>query len=457
MFANLSQRLNETIKNLSGRGRLTEENIKETLREIRVALLEADVALPVVKQFVEEIREKALGEKVLQSLTPGQALIKLVNDELTRMLGEAYAELDLRTEPPAVILMAGLQGSGKTTTTAKLANLIQQRSKKKVLVTSADIYRPAAIQQLETLATQINATFMPSDPQQDPVEIAKAAIDKAKRQLIDVVIIDTAGRLHVDQAMMDEIKRLHAAINPIETLFVVDSMTGQDAANTAKAFNDALPLTGVVLTKTDGDARGGAALSVWGLIKKPIKFIGVGEKIDAFEPFYPDRIASRILGMGDVVSLVEEVERKVDKKKAEKIAKKFKKGKGFDLEDFLDQLDQMGNMGGIGGMLNKLPGVGNLSEKVKNQVNDQMFTQMKAIIQSMTLQERRFPDVIKSSRKQRIASGSGTDVQAVNRMLKQFMQMQKMMKKLSKKGGMKNLMRQMQGMQGMMPPGKIPF
>lgn len=457
MFENLSQRLNNTIKNLTGRGRLTEENIKETLREIRVALLEADVALPVVKQFVEDIREQTIGEKILQSLTPGQALIKLVNDELTRMLGEAFAELNLRTEPPAVILLAGLQGSGKTTTTAKLANLIQQRLKKKVLITSTDIYRPAAIKQLETLAQNIGAEFIPSDPKQDPVEIAKIAIDKAKKQFIDVVIIDTAGRLHIDQEMMTEIQRIHHNINPVETLFVVDSMTGQDAANTAKAFDAAIPLTGVILTKTDGDARGGAALSVWGLIHKPIKFIGVGEKIDAFEPFHPDRIASRILGMGDIVSLAEEVERKIDKQKAEKMAKKFKKGKSFDLEDFLEQLDQMSNMGGIGGILNKLPGVGNISEKVKGQINDKMFAKMKAMIQSMTLQERRYPDVIRGSRKRRIAMGSGTDIQDVNRMLKQFMQMQKMMKKLSKKGGMKSLMRQMQSMQGMMPPGGLPF
>jgi signal recognition particle subunit SRP54 len=450
MFTNLGQRLNQTIKGLSGRGRLTEENIKDAMREVRIALLEADVALPVVKQFVEDVREQAVGEKVLGSLTPGQALIKIVSDALVKIMGEAYAELDLKTTPPAVILMAGLQGSGKTTTTAKLAKLIKTRLNKKVLVTSADVYRPAAIKQLETLAQQIEVDFFPSEAKQKPVKIVKKAIEHAKKQFVDVVIVDTAGRLHVDDEMMTEIKSIHAASNPIETLFVVDSMTGQDAANTAKAFDEALPLTGVVLTKTDGDAKGGAALSVWGLIGKPIKFIGVGEKIDAFEPFHPDRIASRILDMGDIVSLAEEVERKIDQKKAEKFAKKIKKGKGFDLEDFLDQLEQMGSLGGIGSLLSKLPGAGNLPQAIKGQMNDKSFLKMKAIIQSMTAKERCFPAVIKGSRKRRIAAGSGNEVQDVNRLLKQFTQMQKMMKKMSKKGGMKEMMRQMQGM---MPPG----
>jgi signal recognition particle subunit SRP54 len=450
MFENLSQRLNQTIQSLTGRGRLTEDNIKEALRDVRIALLEADVALPVVKTFIEHIKEEALGEKVLTSLTPGQALIKVVSDELTKTLGEATAELDLKAEPPVVILMAGLQGSGKTTTTAKLANLIKTRLNKKVMVTSADVYRPAAIKQLEVLAKDIDVAYFPSETKQNPVKIAQHAVEQARRQFIDVLIIDSAGRMHIDDEMMREIKDIHAKVNPIETLFVVDSMTGQDAANTAKAFDEALPLTGVVLTKTDGDARGGAALSVWGLIKKPIKFIGTGEKIDGFEPFHPERIASRILGKGDIISLAEEVERKVDQKKAAKLAKKVKKGKGFDLEDFLDQLEQMGKMGGIGSLLGKIPGMPNLPQAAKSQLNDKKFGHMKAIIQSMTPKERRFPDLIRGSRKRRIAGGSGTEIQDVNRMLKQFTQMQKMMKRMMKKGGMKNMMRQMQGM---MPPG----
>jgi len=448
MFASLSNRLNEIVKNLSGRGRLTEDNIKETLRSIRIALLEADVALPVAKQFVEKIRTQALGEKILGSLTPGQALIKLVHDELIDTLGKATAELNLNTTPPAVILIAGLQGSGKTTTTAKLANLIKTRLNKKVMVTSADVYRPAAIKQLETLAQQIDVDFYPSETKQNPIKIAKHAIEQAKKQFIDVVLIDTAGRLHIDAEMMKEIKKIHAAINPIETLFIIDSMIGQDAVNTAKAFNETLPLTGVILTKTDGDARGGAALSVWHTINKPIKFIGTGEKIDAFEPFHPDRIASRILGMGDIVSLAEEVEQKVDQQKAKKLAKKFKKGKGFDLEDFLDQLEQLGKLGGIGKLIGKLPGMGNLPNAVKDQMNDKKFVQMKAMIQSMTPKERHFPNVIKGSRKKRIANGSGTTIQEVNRLLKQFTQMQKMMKKMSKRG-MGQMMNQFKGM---MPP-----
>jgi signal recognition particle subunit SRP54 len=442
MFSNLSERLTRVLKNLSGKGRLTEENIQETLRDIRLALLEADVALPVVKDFIDQIRAKAIGVEVMDSLTPGQALIKVVHNELVLLMGEFSNELNLQTQPPAVILMAGLQGSGKTTTVAKLSRWLQQTLKKSVLVTSADIYRPAAIKQLETLAGQVGVEFFPSTSDQDPVEIARAAIQAAKSKLIDVVIIDTAGRLHIDDEMMTEIKRIHAAINPIETLFVVDSMTGQDAANTAKAFNEALPLTGVVLTKTDGDARGGAALSIRLITGKPIKFIGVGEKIDALEPFYPDRIASRILGMGDILTLVEEAERNIDKAQAEKLAKKIKKGKTFDLEDFRDQLKQIGKMGGIMGIVNKLPGMGNLPQAAKDKINDKSLVEIEAIINSMTRKERKFPGVINGSRKRRIAMGSGTDIQAVNRLLKQFMMMQKMMKKL-KGGGLMKLMRNM--------------
>lgn len=450
MFNNLSERLSRVLKNLSGRGRLTEDNIKETLRDIRMALLEADVALPVVKDFVEHIQGKAIGVEVMESLTPGQALIKLVHDELVVLMGEKNDSLNLQTQPPAIILMAGLQGSGKTTTVAKLARWLKHTQKKSVLVTSADIYRPAAIKQLETLAKQVEAEFHPSESTQDPVFIAQSAIQAAKSKLIDVVIIDTAGRLHIDDEMMSEIKHLHAAINPIETLFVVDSMTGQDAANTAKAFNDALPLTGVILTKTDGDARGGAALSIRQITGKPIKFLGIGEKIDGIEPFYPDRIASRILGMGDVVSLVEQVEQNIDREKAEKLAKKIKKGKTFDLEDFRDQLKQVGKMGGIMGIMSKLPGLGAIPQAAKDKINDKMLIEIEAIINSMTPKERHFPDLIKGSRKRRIAMGSGTDIQAVNRLLKQFTMMQKMMKKFSKGGG---LMKMMRGLQGKLPPG----
>lgn len=450
MFSNLSERFSRVLKNLSGQGRLTEDNIKETLRDIRMALLEADVALPVVKEFVEHIQAKVIGADVVGSLTPGQALIKLVHDELVTLMGEQCDTLNLHAQPPAVILMAGLQGSGKTTTVAKLARWLKENKSKSVLVASADIYRPAAIQQLETLAKTIQVEFYPSNANQDPIAIAQSAIQAAKSKLIDVVIIDTAGRLHIDEEMMSEIKRLHAAINPVETLFVVDSMTGQDAANTAKAFNDTLPLTGVVLTKTDGDARGGAALSIRQITGKPIKFLGIGEKIDALEPFHPDRIASRILGMGDVLSLVEQVERSIDKDKAEKFAKKIKKGKTFDLEDFRDQLKQVTQMGGIMGIMSKLPGIGNLPAAAKDKINDKSLGEIEAIINSMTPKERRFPDLIKGSRKRRIAGGSGTDIQAINRLLKQFTMMQKMMKKFSKQGGMLKLMR---GLQGKIPGG----
>ncbi|MES9906577.1 MAG: signal recognition particle protein [Sedimenticola sp.] len=456
MFDNLTDRLGGVLNKLRGQGRLTEENIKETLREVRMALLEADVALPVVRTFVDQVRDQAMGEEVLKSLTPGQALIKIVNDELIKVMGEANESLNLAAQPPAVILMAGLQGSGKTTSVAKLARLLKE-SKKSVMVVSCDIYRPAAIDQLKTLAGEVDAEFFPSNVMQKPVAIAAAALDQARRQFMDVLIVDTAGRLHIDERMMGEIKELHAAVNPVETLFVVDSMTGQDAANTAKAFDQALPLTGVILTKTDGDARGGAALSIRQITGKPIKFLGVGEKTDALEPFHPERMASRILGMGDVLSLVEEVQRKVDHKKTEKLAQKLQKGKGFDLGDFREQMEQMANMGGLGSVMDKLPGMGQIPDHVKNQVNDKEITRSIAIVNSMTPQERRFPNVIKGARKRRIALGSGTQVQEVNKMLKQFAQMQKMMKKM-KGGGMAKMMRGLKGKMGPggMPPGGMP-
>lgn len=452
MFENLTDRLSRTLKNISGRGRLTEDNIKDTLREVRMALLEADVALPVVRDFVSKVKEAAVGLEVSKSLTPGQEFIKIVKSQLVDLMGESNTELDLACTPPAVILMAGLQGAGKTTSVGKLGKMLKERHKKKVLVVSADVYRPAAIKQLETLASDVGIDFFPSSPDQKPLDIAKNAIAEGKLKFYDVVIVDTAGRLHVDIEMMDEIKDIHAAITPVETLFVVDAMTGQDAANTAKSFNDALPLTGVVLTKVDGDARGGAALSVRQITGKPIKFLGVGEKTDALEPFHPDRIASRILGMGDVLSLIEDLERNVDKDKAELLAKKFKEKKGFDLQDFCDQLQQMKNMGGMMGMLDKLPGMAGMPDDVKNQVDDNVFGQMEAIINSMTAKERKNPDIIKGSRKKRIALGSGTQVQDVNRLLKQFSQMQKMMKKMQQ-GGMKGMMRNMKGMMSGMGGG----
>ena len=452
MFQNLTDRLGSVLDQLKGRGRLTEDNIKDTLREVRMALLEADVALPVVREFVDRIREAAMGEEVLKSLTPGQQLIKIVHDELVRVMGEANEDLDLAAQPPAVVLMAGLQGSGKTTTVAKLARFLRERRKKKVMVVSCDVYRPAAIDQLRTLAREVDVEFFPSSPDQAPVAIARSAVAEARKKYFDVLIVDTAGRLHVDEAMMGEIQELHREIKPVETLFVVDSMTGQDAANTAKAFHDALPLTGVVLTKADGDARGGAALSIRHLTGKPIKFLGVGEKTEALEPFHPDRVASRILGMGDVLSLVEEVSRTVDRDKAEKLAKKVAKGEGFTLADFKEQMEQMSNMGGIGSMLDKLPGMNKVPDAVKAQVNDKEFKKLIAIINSMTPQERTFPAIIKGSRKKRIANGSGTEVQDINRLLKQFTQMQKMMKKM-KGGGMARMMR---GLKGRMPPGGMP-
>ncbi len=453
MFDSLSDRLGHTLKKIRGQGRITEDNIKDTLREVRMALLEADVALPVVKEFVSRVKERAVGQEVLKSLTPGQVFVKIVNDELVHVMGEANEALNLNVQPPAVILMAGLQGAGKTTSVAKLARWLKERQQKKVLVTSADVYRPAAIKQLETLADEVGVEFYPSEASQDPVDIARAAVAHARRHFIDVVLVDTAGRLHIDDEMMAEIKRLHQAIDPAETLFVVDSMTGQDAANTAKAFNDALPLTGVVLTKTDGDARGGAALSVRYITGKPIKFMGVGEKTTALQPFHPDRVASRILGMGDVLTLVEEAEHKLDKREAEKLVKKLKKGRGFDLEDFLSQIQQMNKLGGITALIDKLPGMGNLPEAARDKVNDKEVKRVEAIIYSMTREERRRPEIIKGSRKRRIAAGSGTQVQDVNRLLKQFTQMQKMMKKMNKKGGLGRMMKQLGG--GL--PGGLPF
>jgi len=448
MFDSLSDRLSKTIKNLRGQGRITEDNIKDTMRDVRMALLEADVALPVVRDFVERVKQRAVGQEVMSSLSPGQALIKIVDEELVATMGEANEELNLAAQPPAVVLMAGLQGAGKTTTVAKLAKLLQDRHKKKVMVVSCDVYRPAAIKQLQTLANQVGAEFFPSEKEQNPVDIAKAALEAAKKQFQDVLLVDTAGRLHIDEDMMGEIQQIHQAVNPVETLFVVDSMTGQDAAITAKAFNDALELTGVVLTKTDGDARGGAALSIRQITGKPIKFLGAGEKVDALEPFHPDRLASRILGMGDVLSLVEEVQRSVDVKEAEKLAGKFKKGGSFDFNDLKAQMEQMMNMGGLGGLLDKMPGMGQLGN-IKDKVNDKDIKRLIAIIQSMTPQERSFPDIIKGSRKKRIALGAGVQVQEVNKVMKQQMQMKKMMKKM-KGGGMKKMM---QMMQGKLPPG----
>lgn len=449
MFDNLTERLTRTFKNLSGQGRFTEENMQHALREIRMSLLEADVALPVIKDFLEQVKQDALGEDVATSLKPDQALIKIVHDELVAIMGGERAELDFKTQPPAIFLMAGLQGSGKTTSTAKLARYLRDTEKKKVMVVSVDVYRPAAIEQLNTLAKELDIAFYPTDPQDKPLTIAQKALEQAKKQFMDVIIVDTAGRLHVDAEMMTEIKALHHQLKPTETLFVVDSMTGQDAANTAKAFHEALPLTGIILTKTDGDARGGAALSVKYITGQPIKFMGTGEKIDALEPFHPERVASRILGMGDLLSLIEEVERKTDKAASEKLAKKIKKGKSFDLEDFKQQLVQMTNMGGISGMLSKLPGMGQLPAQVSGQMNDKALQQTIAMINSMTLKERRVPKIIVGSRKRRITQGSGTEIQDLNRLLKQFEKMQKVLKKVSKPGGMKQMMRGMGGMPGM--------
>lgn len=448
MFESLSDRLRQTVKSLRGQARLTEDNIKDALREVRMALLEADVSLPVIKIFIEQVKERAIGREVMGSLNPGQVLIKVVHEELTRVMGESNEDLNLRQQPPAIILMAGLQGAGKTTTTGKLAQFLKQKHHKKVMVVSADIYRPAAIAQLKILAEQVGAHFIDSDNSQNPVDIVKNAVLTAKKNVADVLIVDTAGRLHIDETMMGEIKAIHQAINPVETLFVVDSMTGQDAVNTAKAFNDALPLTGVILTKTDGDARGGAALSIRHITGKPIKFLGVGEKTAALEAFHPERLASRILDMGDVLSLVEEMESKIDQDKAARLTDKFKKGGKFDLDDFRDQMEQMLNMGGMGAFLDKIPGMGAISPEMKAQANDKNVKHMIAIMNSMTPFERKNPDLIKASRRLRIAKGSGRDIQDVHRLLKQFDQMQKMMKKFNK-GGMGKMMRAFQGMKGM--------
>lgn len=451
MFESLTDRLSRTLKNLRGQGRLSEDNITDSLREVRMALLEADVALPVVKDFIEAVRVKALGQEVISSLSPGQALIKVVNDELVAIMGDSQASIDLERKPPIIVLMAGLQGAGKTTTVAKLARRLREKDKKSVMVTSADVYRPAAIEQLRTLAEEVGVDFHASNIDQKPVQIALDAVAAANRAGAEVLIVDTAGRLAIDQQMMDEIRAIHDAIDPAETLFVVDSMTGQDAANSAKVFNDTLPLSGVVLTKTDGDARGGAALSVRHITGKPIKFIGSGEKTDALEAFHPDRMASRILGMGDILSLVEQAQDKVDHEKAERLARKVKKGKGFDLEDLRDQFTQMENMGGLGSLVDKLPGMGSgVAQAMQNPAHGKQMKRMVAIIDSMTPLERRRPEVINGSRKRRVAQGSGTQIQDVNRLLKQHKQMQRMMKKMGSKGGMANMMR---GLKSKLPPG----
>ena len=461
MFDSLTERLSTTLRALGGKAKLTEDNIGETLREVRRALLEADVALSVVQGFLEAVRTRALGMEVSSALSPGQAFLKIVHEELVRVMGAERAELNLAVKPPAVILLAGLQGAGKTTTAGKLAQHLKGREKKRVMMVSADVYRPAAIEQLAVLGAQVGVTVHPSQALSSPEAIVRDALAAAKTQLADVLIVDTAGRLAVDDAMMAEIKTLHEALAPAETLFVVDAMTGQDAANTAKAFADALPLTGVVLSKADGDARGGAALSVRQITVRPIKFLGMGEKLEALEPFHPDRMASRILGMGDVLSLIEEAEQKLDRKKAERLATKIKKGKGFDLEDFRDQLQQMKSMGGMQGMLEKLPGMGQMAKAAEQSLDQKRFVHMEALICAMTPKERRFPDLISGSRKQRIARGSGLQVQDVNRLLKQHKQMQKMMKKMGQKGGMQKMMRGMDALMGgggmppMPPPGGL--
>lgn len=459
MFESLTDRLSTTLHRLRGRGRLSEENIRDSLREVRVAMLEADVALPVVQALIERIKVRAVGQEVLRSLTPGQALIKVVRDELAAVMGSRASDLNLNVPTPAVILLAGLQGAGKTTTAAKLARLLQERRKKKVMLVSADVYRPAAIEQLRVLAAQNDVLFWPSSPEQKPEDIVRAAMADARKQFVDVLLVDTAGRLAIDEQMMAEIKALHAAVAPIETLFVVDAMSGQDAAATAKAFADALPLTGVVLTKTDGDARGGAALSVRYVTGCPIKFIGTGEKSDALDVFHPDRAANRILDMGDVLSLVESVERNVDRAKATRLAEKVFKGKRFDLNDMRDQLEQMQNMGGIGALIDKLPGMGQISGQIKDRVGGKEVSRMIAIIGSMTAKERRHPALLNGSRRARIARGSGTSPADVNRLLKQFQQMEKMMAKVAR-GGMKGMLRGMQGFMGGgrgPGPGGMPF
>ena len=452
MFESLTQRLSGTLQRLRGKGRLTEDNIKDSLREVRIALLEADVALPVVMALIERIKARAVGQEVLTSLTPGQALVKVVHDGLAAGVGAQAVELSLHVPAPAVSLMAGLQGAGKTTTVGKLAKFLKEKRKKKVMVVSCDVYRPAAIAQLEALAKQVGVVFYPSRAEQSPVDIARACLDEARKTYMDVVLVDTAGRLAIDAAMMAEIQQLHAAVNPVETLFVVDAMTGQDAANTAKAFSDALPLTGVVLAEADGDARGAAALSVRHITGQPIKFIGVGEKPDGLDVFHPERAASRILDMGDVLSLVEQVQSQVDHEKAAKLAEKVAKGKKFDLNDMREQFVQMQNMGGLSGLMDKLPGMAQIPDHVKNQVTGKEMPRMIAIINSMTPRERRNPGLLNGSRRARIARGSGTTPADVNRLLKQYQQMESMMSKLSR-GGMKGMMRGLKGMMGGGFPG----
>ena len=449
MFDNLTARLNRTLKNIKGQGRITEDNIKDTLREVRMALLEADVALPVVKSFTQRVKERALGQEVSLSLTPGQEFIQGVYAQLVETMGGQTADLNLAHQPPAVILLAGLQGAGKTTSAAKLSLYIKERLKKSVAMVSVDTYRPAAIEQLATLGAEVGVEVIPSDASKSPQTIAKEALDYAKKKIFDVLIVDTAGRLAVDDVMMQEVKELHAILDPIETMFVVDAMTGQDAANTAKAFAEALPLTGVILTKADGDARGGAALSVREITGKPIKFIGMGEKVAALEPFHPDRIASRILDMGDLLSLIEELQRNTDETKTKAMADKIKSGKGFTLEDFAMQLQEMKKMGGMTSLLDKLPGMGGMADKIKSQVNDKSIAHLEAIINSMTPKERRKPEIIKGSRKRRIAAGAGVQIYEVNQLLKQFDAMQKMMKKMGK-GGMRKMAGAMRGMMGSM-------
>jgi signal recognition particle subunit SRP54 len=448
MLDNLTQRLSKVVKTIRGQARLTEENIQEMMREVRLALLEADVALPVVKDFIARVKERAVGQEVAGSLTPGQALVGVVHKQLTELMGGTHAGLNLAVQPPAVILMAGLQGAGKTTTTGKLGKLLRERSKKKVLVVSTDIYRPAAIAQLERVAQQAGVEFFASNTAQKPVDIALGAIDHARRHHLEVVLVDTAGRLAIDEAMMAEIQALHAAAKPVETLFVVDAMLGQDAVNTARAFNDALPLTGVVLTKLDGDARGGAALSVRQITGKPLKFAGVGEKLSGLEEFHPERMASRILGMGDILGLVEEAQRGVDEAQAKAFAQKLKSGKGFDLSDFKEQIGQMRKMGGIANLLEKMPAqFSQMAGQLQGGMEEKSIGRIEGIINSMTPAERAKPEILKASRKRRIAAGAGVSVQEVNRLLNQFEQTQKVMKQFSK-GGMQKLMR---GMRGMMP------
>ena len=453
MYDSLSDRLSKAARNLSGKGRLSETNIKDTLRQVRLALLEADVALPVVKAFIERIRERAVGEEIGKSLTPGQALVKIIHSELVAILGSDTVPLDLKAQPPVVIFLAGLQGSGKTTTAAKLARRLIEKEKRRVMMVSVDVHRPAAILQLKTLAGEIGADHCDSAAEEQPVDIVRRALDESRRSHMDVLIVDTAGRLHIDEEMMAEAVAVHSEASPHETLFVVDSMAGQDAVNSARVFDDSLPLTGVILTKADGDAKGGVALSVREVTGKPIRFVGTGEKTDALEVFHPDRMASRILGMGDVLTLVEEIEGKVSRDQADKLAQKLKKGKGFDLSDMRDQLKQMVNMGGMAAMLEKLPIPGNVNPAaLRDSANEQQFKRHIAIINSMTPGERRFPKTINGSRKRRIAKGAGQEIQDVNRLLKQHLQMQKMMKKMSK-GGIEKMMRRMPG--GGLPPGLV--